>query len=59
MGNRACGRGGPAKFLAGAGDAPFPVAEHAGIALLRFEHGAGAVEKPVVTGQSARIGEGR
>ena len=53
------GRRGPAMLLAREAHAPFPVAKHARIALVRLEHGAGAVEEPVVTGQAARIGEGR
>ena len=56
--NRALGRFGPAQFPAREAHAAFPVAQQGSVALAGLEHGAGAVEEPVVAGQAARIGVG-
>ena len=55
----ALGRFGPAQFPASAAHEAFPIAERRRVAFAGLEHGAWAVEEPVVAGQATRVGERR
>ena len=59
MDDGALGRFAPAQFAARETHEAFPFAERRRVAFAGLEHGAGAVEEPVVAGQAARVGEGR